>query len=399
VEAVPYTQYALLHRGAEYFKQARQPRETWKKLDDLTPQLNEFELRFAGENYDTAASVLLEIDFDYLQLWGHYRLMMDLHERLQGKIEDQSFQQFSVGKLGSACAHLGKIQEAIAYQEKALALARDMKDRANEGTWLGNLGNRLADLGQTTRAIEYYEQALAIAREIGIRRGEGADLGNLGNCYAALGQTTRAIEYYEQALAIDREIGDRRGEGLRLGNLAEVLIDEGRYIEAIHRAEEYVKICKGIEKPSSYAYGRSALAWLYSGDLSRARAAAEAARKSDEPQNNHNTHALLGVIALRQNDLPAAKAAFMETVMQADDLLTKSAQNYAALDSKGLALCGLALCGDAARVNDAIAAYRAAREINKDAGIVKRVLRLFDALAVVDTEGLLRDVRSAAAGE
>lgn len=33
-----YTQYALLHRGAEYFKQARQPRETWKKLDDLTPQ-------------------------------------------------------------------------------------------------------------------------------------------------------------------------------------------------------------------------------------------------------------------------------------------------------------------------------------------------------------------------
>ena len=53
----PYTHYALLHRGAEYFKQARQPRETWQKLDDLSPQLNEFELRYAGEDYDTAAAV------------------------------------------------------------------------------------------------------------------------------------------------------------------------------------------------------------------------------------------------------------------------------------------------------------------------------------------------------
>ncbi len=70
-----------------------------------------------------------------------------------------------------------------------------------------------------------------------------------------------------------------------------------------------------------------------------------------------------------------------------------------ALDAKGLALCGLALCGAAARVTDAIAAYRAARKINKDAGVVKRVLRLLDALAVVDTDGVLAEVRKAAAGD
>jgi hypothetical protein len=68
-------------------------------------------------------------------------------------------------------------------------------------------------------------------------------------------------------------------------------------------------------------------------------------------------------------------------------------QLYNAVDAKRLALCG-----DAARVNDAIAAYRAAREINKDAGFVKWVLRLFDALAVMDTDGILRDVRPAASG-
>ena len=106
---------------------------------------------------------------------------------------------------------------------------------------------------------------------------------------------------------------------------------------------------------------------------------------------------MLGVIALRQQDQSAAKTAFTEAVASADDLLTQSAQNYAALDSKGLAMCGLALCGDVAQVNDAVAAYRAAREINKDLGYVKRVLRLFDAL-VVDADGILGDVRKAAAG-
>ena len=88
-----------------------------------------------------------------------------------------------------------------------------------------------------------------------------------------------------------------------------------------------------------------------------------------------------------------------EAATLADELLMQSAQNYAALDSKGLAACGLALCGEAARLSDAISAYRAARAINKDAGVVKRVLRLFDALAMVDTEGILKDVRPAAAGE
>ncbi|MCP4256134.1 MAG: hypothetical protein GY774_01245 [Planctomycetes bacterium] len=45
----------------------------------------EFELRCSGEDFDTAAGVLLEIDFYYLLLWGHYRTMAMLHERLQGR--------------------------------------------------------------------------------------------------------------------------------------------------------------------------------------------------------------------------------------------------------------------------------------------------------------------------
>ena len=40
-----------------------------------------------------------------------------------------------------------------------------------------------------------YEQALAIAREVKNRAGEGTTLNNLGLAYAALNQYERAIDY------------------------------------------------------------------------------------------------------------------------------------------------------------------------------------------------------------
>jgi len=395
-----WTQYALLHRGAEYFRQARQPRETWKKLDDLAPQLAEFELRYAGEDYDTAASVLREIDFDYLLLWGHFRLMIEMHERLQGKIDDATLKRASTGNLGTAYFSMGQAQKAIVCYEQALASAREQKDRQGEGVWLGNLGSAYADLGDARRAIEFYEQALAIDREIGDRRGEGADLGNLGNRYAELGQTARAIEYYEQALVIHREIGDRGGEGARLGNLADALIDGGQYTEAIQRVLASVKIGEEIGDPviGSDHNRTLACAYLYAGDLPAARAAVETARRYDAPLCNHNALALLGVIALRQADGTAAREAFAAAVAQADNLLVHTAQYFNALDAKALALCGLALCGDKLRLPEAVEAHRAARAITKAPGIVGRVLRLFDALAVVDTDGILGEVRKVAAG-
>ena len=64
------------------FKRLRKPRAEWKTINDCAAQLDEFDLRYAGQDYDTAASVLLDIDFDYLLLWGHARRVVELHERL-----------------------------------------------------------------------------------------------------------------------------------------------------------------------------------------------------------------------------------------------------------------------------------------------------------------------------
>jgi tetratricopeptide (TPR) repeat protein len=440
-ETPPYTQFALLHRAAEYFKQARLPRENWKTIMDLAPQLAEFDLRCEGGDYDTAAWVLHEIDFDYLLLWGYYRQTMEMHERLQGRLTYPSLKVWSACNLGTAYMNIGQLKKAITYSEQALKWAREAGDRQGEGVTVGNLGNCYYSLGQIARAIECYEQALAIDHEIGDRAGVGVDMGNLGNCYSDLGQTTRAIECYEEALAIalevnspqnegnqlanlgnrysdlgqtarsieyherslaiSREVGNRQLECIELGNLAGELINEGRRAEAIEKAVESVRIADEIGSPRHCSYNNSYLALVrfVAGDLPGARAAAEIAREYDEATNKHYVLALLGLIALRQGDVPGAQQAFAASVPQARELLTHNAQGYNALDSKGLALCGLAVCGDAGRVTEAIETYRAARAINKDVGVVRRGLRLFDALAEADTAGVLAGVRAAAAGE
>ena len=87
---------------------------------------------------------------------------------------------------------------------------------------------------------------------------------------------------------------------------------------------------------------------------------------------------------------------------QANALLTHTAHNYRALDTKGLALCGLVLCDEGEHLTAAVEAFQAARAINRDPGIVQRVLRLLDALALADAAEILAQlapVRTAAAGE
>ena len=112
----------------------------------------------------------------------------------------------------------------------------------------------------------------------------------------------------------------------------------------------------------------------------------------------HNS-VLLGVVAYRQRDLNVAKQTFAAAIDQADALLAMTPERYAALDAKAIALCGLALCGDTEQAIAARAAFRAARAITSAAGVVRKVLQLFDALALADESRVLADIRPAAAGE
>jgi len=162
------------------------------------------------------------------------------------RMRDRGDEGVHLGNLGLAYADLGDARKAIEFYEQALVIARDLGDKRTEGKWLGNLGIAYADLGKTRKAIEFCEQALVIVRDLGDKRNEGKWLGNLGLVYAALGDVDKAIEFYEQALVIARDIGDKRNEGVWLGNLGIAYADLGETRKAIEFHEQHRDIAREI---------------------------------------------------------------------------------------------------------------------------------------------------------
>ena len=370
-EPPPFTCYALRHRAAEYFKETRKPREAWKTLDDLAPQLAEFDLRCAGDDWNAAASVLAEFHYDCLYLWGHYRLMIDRNERLRGKLTDPLLEAGSMTILGIAYKCIGNYDQSLRCYEDALALGRAQGDRTWEATSLGNIGVAYADLGgDYLKAIEYLEQGLAIYREGGDKRGEARTRGNLAISFHKLGRTDEAIAQYELAIAQSKDINDRPCEchvtcslAILYGNLgeaanaralaeearnlaraigylaietgvtrllADIKMSEGRWAEAIEGYEEARAVADDMNEVMGQIKARLGLscALLHLEDLTRARAVVEEAAKYRYPSDYPTVLALRGVVALRQGDRAAAQQAFAQCVNEAERQLAGKARPY-----------------------------------------------------------------------
>jgi len=438
-EPAPLSRFALTHRAAEWFKQSRKASADWKTLEDLAPQLSEYELRLSGQEYDEAAAILLAIDY-YLILWGHFQLTAELHQNLQGHIEDPGLAIDSADNLGMAHWRMGQYQQALSSEERALSMAREQKNTRAEAACLLGLGVVYADLGQSVTAIDCFEKALALYRALEDPSGEACVLGNLANQSAARGRTDEAIEYHVKALDSHRRSHDSQGEALTLCNLGDDYADLGNYDDALERLGEahrlaraigyrliemgslafmaYVymdtgDLAKGIEKfreAIDLADGAEnnqfqnearlglAVAYLLRNELAKAHEVAEAACQYDFPLGNNRAAMVDGIVSLRQNDEASAREAFHAAIGQSNDLLSRNPNRFGAFDVKGLALCGLALCENVKHAALAKEAFQAARALNSAAGIVRRTLRLFDELAKSDKTGVLQEVRAAAAG-
>jgi tetratricopeptide (TPR) repeat protein len=438
-----YSQYALLNRGAQYFKETRLPREDWKSLDDLAPQLAEFELRFKSQDYDTALGVLLEIDFNYLMLWGHSRIVREYHHRLQGKIEDESLKKDSLNNLGLCYDSLGDYQKAIEHHQQQLDIAREIGDRQGEANSLGNLGLCYDSLGDYQKAIEHHQQQLDIAREIGNRQGEANSLGNLGLCYDSLGDYQKAIEHHQQSLDIAREIGDRQGEANSLGNLGLCYDSLGDYHKAIEHHQQSLDIAReignrqgeanslgnlglcydslgdyqkaiehhqqsldiareiGNRQGEASSLGNLACALLFKGNTDLAQVNLNNAAKICEETGSPDVveaYVVLSIVMMKSCQYQEAKTNLEKAILKADIFL-RQANRVETIDLKALALCGLAVCNHyMINADRAKAAFIQARAITKAKGQVDRVLKFFDLIAELDDKNILLGLRDVAAG-
>jgi len=89
-------------RAAEYYRQCGRPKDEWKTMEDVRPQLREFEHLYRAGRFDEACTVLSQIDYDCLHRWGLYRLTERLRSKCLGKLTDKKLEAENL----TALAHI-----------------------------------------------------------------------------------------------------------------------------------------------------------------------------------------------------------------------------------------------------------------------------------------------------
>lgn len=225
---------------------------------------------------------------------------------------------------GMVCLSQGRVEEAIACFEQALAAFRGSRDRRGECAALRQLANAAAKSGLVDEASAYLRQAIAVAQELGDQPGHArllTDLGNMHERLSQLGEARRcweealrifteinspyaqqihgwlansslaeasrlieqgddpahspedAILYYEQALAICRRIGDKNGEAYALTCIGGALKSIGRRKDAIACFSNALDISReaGDSESEGMALRNLSAVWIDDGNLDAAR--------------------------------------------------------------------------------------------------------------------------------
>jgi len=439
-----FTRAALLHRAADYFADVRALQGEITSIDDLNPYFMEIDLRLRARDLRTALELMDEVDSGWLRGWGFRYVLSNWRKSLVGRLGDPLLEAGNLDALGDSCRQRDKQNQAIRYFEKALPLVAETEfaDQLLPALHI-NLGGALTNINRHEAAREHYDWArraaetadlpdlqaqawsglsicaaesgrfgealdhFALAREL-IEGSDDPSLGplrirlllNAGYWYGQLGEPEHALEYLHQGREEAAAQDERLLEGQLLDAIAEVLIDQAHLGMAIDLARRAVAIGRQLSSPPLLREASVTLAQahLCAGSVAKALSVAEAAIQYRASRRSLRAFALYGITALRIGDPAIAKVGLTEAHQEAMRLRRHHKQNFAALDIDGLALCGLVLCKQPRRLDEATASFRAARLISSEPGVVRRTVRLLDELGVADEQGVLAVARESALG-
>ncbi len=171
----------------------------------------------------------------------------------------QRVAELSPDRKADALRHAGRaalqygLPVAESLLKSALKCADTERDERAKAHACGSMANLYQQIGRLDDALAYHERAIKISRDLGSREFEGVQVGNIANLYFRQGRLAEAEAAHESALAIHREQGNRKNEAVTLGNLAGVLQKLGRMEEAERLFEQSISLLKQSGELRSYA--------------------------------------------------------------------------------------------------------------------------------------------------
>ena len=146
--------------------------------------------------------------------------------------------------LARMCEFRGRYDEALAFAEQALAVARQLDSPRSVAWALNAVGAALGTVGRPEPALAAEQEALELARQLddGVLR--FTLLNNIATHRHLAGQLDEAERCYREALGLARAHAGRVGNVVVLDNLIRLLVARGELDEAQHFAIECLPLAR-----------------------------------------------------------------------------------------------------------------------------------------------------------
>jgi len=218
-------------------------------------------------------------------------------------------------KIGLVLAEQGKLEQAMATYNAAIAQAKQSGNRLTEGILYNDLGQFLP---RAPDALAMFKDSLAIAKEQGDERLVTAASLNLANKQDATGDVEGALATYADVIARAKAHHDDENLATALLNSGDALMRVERYPEALARIDQALASFKERDDENGVGYALLSRgdAHFSVGDLAAARSDYEASlalrTKLGEARNVARSQ-----IALAQLDFDEDRAADAEPLARA----------------------------------------------------------------------------------
>jgi tetratricopeptide (TPR) repeat protein/DNA-binding XRE family transcriptional regulator len=184
---------------------------------------------------------------DYLYKQGYLRervTVMGTALAAATRLDDAVGQAMSLRGLGSACASIGRLDQARTHLEQCLPLYKRLGDRMGEAWAQQNLAVLAEHQGRHSDGLGHSERALRLFRAIGHEAGEAELLGNVAWFHALLGDYQRARALCEQSLALIAKIGHCDFEGAVWDTLGCIELGLGDLAPSVAHFELALALCR-----------------------------------------------------------------------------------------------------------------------------------------------------------
>ncbi len=246
-----YSQQALEIRAADYYEQQRLPAEKWLTIDDLEPQLFEFDHRIRAGQAEIALKLLDSIDNDYLRVWGHLNRLSTMRKQLMPLLSDKTMLYDNTLTLGISYMHRRQNHIAIEYFKEALGIAKALHDEERVGKAHSNLSMAHLAQGELDAAEEHIEPARQIFEKTADQKTFSVILQNQVNIHLYRGRYDEAVETLNIVQKIADEMGDTERQVLAINTQAQLFNHMGKFDHSIELLERYLPLVRSTRNKLS----------------------------------------------------------------------------------------------------------------------------------------------------